>query len=74
MKIFNRYGQLVYETSDPAINWEGNYKNSNTRVESGVYYYICNVYEPRITGTEVRYVVGFIHLYAEGNAGETINK
>jgi gliding motility-associated-like protein len=71
MKIFNRYGQIVYETNDPAINWEGKYKNTNNKVPSGVYYYICDVYEPRISGTEIRTLVGFIHVYAEGHAGET---
>jgi gliding motility-associated-like protein len=71
MKIFNRYGQLVYETNDPAVNWDGRYRNSNTRVASGVYYYICDVYEPRISGVEIRTLVGFVHLYAEGYAGET---
>jgi len=68
MKIFNRYGQLVFETDDPDINWEGTYKNSNTKLGSGVYYYICDVYEPRISGIEIRTLVGFIHLYADGNA------
>jgi gliding motility-associated-like protein len=71
MKIFNRYGQIVYETNDPAINWSGKYKNTNNKVPSGVYYYICDVYEPRISGTEIRTLVGFIHVYAEGHAGET---
>jgi gliding motility-associated-like protein len=71
MKIFNRYGQLVYETTDPAINWDGRYRNGNSRVATGVYYYICDVYEPRISGIEIRTLVGFIHLYAEGYAGET---
>ncbi len=71
MKIFNRYGQLIYETNDPAINWNGKYKNTDSTVPSGVYYYICDVYEPRISGTEIRTLVGFIHVYAEGYAGET---
>jgi gliding motility-associated-like protein len=71
MKIFNRYGQIVYETNDPAISWNGKYKNTNSKVPSGVYYYLCDVYEPRISGTEIRTLVGFIHVYAEGYAGET---
>jgi gliding motility-associated-like protein len=71
MKIFNRYGMVVYETQDPDINWNGDYKNSNKKVPSGVYYYICDVYEPRISGTEIRTLVGFIHVYGEGYAGET---
>jgi len=68
MKIFNRYGQLVYETTNPDINWEGNYRNTETRLSSGVYYYICDVFEPRISGVEVRTITGFIHLYADSNA------
>jgi gliding motility-associated-like protein len=70
MKIFNRWGQLVYETDDPAINWDGSFKKTSTKVPTGVYYYICDVYEPRISGTEVRALVGFIHLYKEGHAVE----
>jgi gliding motility-associated-like protein len=70
MKIFNRWGQLVYETADPGINWDGSYKKTGTKVPTGVYYYICDVYEPRISGTEIRALVGFIHLYKEGHAGE----
>ncbi len=23
MKIFNRWGQMIYETQDPNINWDG---------------------------------------------------
>jgi gliding motility-associated-like protein len=70
MKIFNRWGQLVFETDDPAINWDGSYKKTSTKVPSGVYYYICDVFEPRISGTEVRALVGFIHLYSEGHGVE----
>ncbi len=70
MKIFNRWGQLVYETDDPDISWDGSYRKTSTRVPTGVYYYICDVFEPRISGTVVRALVGFIHLYKEGNAVE----
>ena len=63
MKIFNRFGLLVYETNDPAINWNGSYKNTKANVASGVYYYICDVYEPRIMGTMIRTMTGFIHVY-----------
>lgn len=67
MKIFNRYGQLVYETNDPDIKWDGKYRNTENKLATGVYYYVCDVYEPRISGIEIRTLVGFIHLYAEGD-------
>jgi gliding motility-associated-like protein len=64
MKIFNRFGHLVYQTTDPSINWNGSYKNTGASVAPGVYYYICDVFEPRINGVMVRAMTGFIHLYA----------
>ncbi|MEE4196743.1 MAG: gliding motility-associated C-terminal domain-containing protein [Bacteroidales bacterium] len=68
MRIFNRWGELIFETRDPLIQWEGTIKNSNKKVAPGVYYYICDIWEPRITGIEVRNKVGFIHVYtAEGS-------
>lgn len=65
MTIYNRYGKPVYNTEDPAVNWDGSY--NGRIVSSGVYYYICDVYEPRITGTVVVTLTGFIHVYS----GET---
>jgi gliding motility-associated-like protein len=63
MKIFNRFGLLVYGTNDPNINWNGKIKSSDRTVSPGVYYYICDVYEPRIVGEVIRTITGFIHVY-----------
>ena len=65
MKIFNRLGELVYKTHDPLIKWDGKYINTNDPVPTAVYYYICDVYEQRISGLEVRNLIGFIHVYTE---------
>ncbi len=63
IQIFNRWGQLMFETEDPDINWDGrNYKNGKI-VSDGVYFYICDVYEQRLTGIEVRHLHGFIHVF-----------
>ncbi len=64
MTIFNRYGKQVYTTENPDIKWDGRNQENGKLVNSGVYYYICDVYEPRITGTVVRALSGFIHVYA----------
>jgi len=45
IRIYNRWGVLVFETSDPAINWDGKDKSSNTDCADGVYFYTCDVYE-----------------------------
>ncbi|HDR68072.1 MAG TPA: gliding motility-associated C-terminal domain-containing protein, partial [Bacteroidaceae bacterium] len=52
MKIFNRWGLKVFETEDPDINWDGKISGTDKLVASGVYYYICDVYEYRLSGLE----------------------
>ncbi|MFC2098376.1 gliding motility-associated C-terminal domain-containing protein [Bacteroidota bacterium] len=68
MKIYNRWGMLVYKTEDPDINWDGKRMNSNQLVPPGVYYYVCDVYENRLTGLEVRNIVGFVYVFTEADA------
>ena len=63
LKIFNRWGTLVFETTDPDINWNGRIANSNKKVSPGVYYYVCDVYEYRLTGIVPRTLKGFIHIF-----------
>lgn len=65
MKIYNRWGQLVFETADPDINWDGLRQDNQQMVTSGVYYYICDVYEQRLTGVEPRTITGFIHVFTD---------
>ncbi|HYW94231.1 MAG TPA: gliding motility-associated C-terminal domain-containing protein, partial [Bacteroidales bacterium] len=74
MKIFNRWGQMIYETQDPNINWDGKIMGTDKLASPGVYYYICDVYEKRITGIEIRNLVGFIHLYHEKGAKNDIKQ
>ncbi|MEA2041945.1 MAG: gliding motility-associated C-terminal domain-containing protein, partial [Bacteroidota bacterium] len=64
IKIYTRWGSLVFESENPDINWDGTNMNTNTAVTDGVYYYICDVYEKRLTGIEVRNINGFIHIFA----------
>lgn len=51
LNIFNRWGQLVFETNDPNINWKGENRNGK-ELPSGTYYYTCKVFEQRVSGTE----------------------
>lgn len=50
MNIFNRWGQLVYTTTDPMINWDGTNLNGKL-LAAGVYYYTCRVYSRTTTGS-----------------------
>lgn len=60
MKIFNRWGNLIFETDNPDILWDGTVNGKN--VPSGVYYYVCDVYEYRLDGIMPRNLSGFVHV------------
>jgi len=62
MQIFNRWGKLVFKTDNPDIKWDGKDIDSKKLVTPGVYYYICDVYERRLTGIEPRNLTGFIQV------------
>ena len=65
MKIYDRWGVLIFKTNDPDINWNGCYMDNNKIVTSGVYFYVCDVFEKRLSGLEPRYLIGFIHVYSD---------
>lgn len=63
IQIFNRWGNLVFESTDPDINWDG----SNLRGEplaDGVYYYKCSVFVAQSEDSLLLYdeLKGFIEL------------
>lgn len=62
MKIYNRWGELVFETNDPDIEWDGRHKNSNEESADGVYFYVCTVYEIRLQGLVPRILKGHVTL------------
>ena len=64
MTIFNRWGIQVFYTQDPDINWDGKVNNTDRLAAPGVYYYICDVYEQRLTGEEVYALTGFIYVFS----------
>jgi len=49
MKIYNRWGGLVFKTNDPEIRWNGKKNNDGEEVPEGVYYYTCIVYITNMT-------------------------
>lgn len=67
MQIFNRWGNLVFETQDPMINWRGLNKQGKALAD-GTYFYICKVFERRVEGLVLRPEIlnGFIELFGTG--------
>ncbi|HNA94959.1 MAG TPA: gliding motility-associated C-terminal domain-containing protein, partial [Saprospiraceae bacterium] len=63
MKIYDRWGVLVFETTHPEINWSGTDMQGKDLAE-GVYYYICTYFvngQPTII-VKQNVLNGFIHL------------
>ena len=67
IKIFNRWGEKLFETTDPDIKWDGRDQQSGKDVSEGVYFYAGYYYEKSIGG-EIKKTLphksggGFIHL------------
>ncbi len=62
LQIFNRWGKVVFSTSDPDINWDGKDKSSKQDCADGVYYYVCEVYERRLNGVGQRTLSGTVQI------------
>jgi len=62
MTIFNRWGNIIFETSDPDINWDG--MNIFTKVQSpdGIYYYTCIVHQISVEGIKNVELKGTVHI------------
>jgi gliding motility-associated-like protein len=45
LRVYSRWGQLVFKTDDPDINWDGKDQQSKADCTAGVYFYTCDVYE-----------------------------
>lgn len=65
LKIYDRWGTLVYETTDPDIHWDGRDMTSGKLCTDGVYYYTCIVNEIRLEGIVPRELKGFVHLFGK---------
>ena len=62
-KVFNRWGQLVFETDKPTLDWKGQNPNGDDLAE-GTYFYTCKVYEQRVGGAVLspKVLNGYIEL------------
>jgi len=60
--MYNRWGELVFETTDPALKWDGKSKQMKQPVSDGTYYYICKVRELHYYGLEERTLKGFVQV------------
>ncbi len=62
MKIYDRWGVLLFQTTDPHIHWDGKAIQSGQLCSDGVYYYICQVNAEKLNGINSYMLKGFIQL------------
>ena len=62
IKIYDRWGLLMFETTDINIRWDGTNKANKQPCVSGTYFYICTVNEIRLAGIVPRVMKGFVEL------------
>jgi gliding motility-associated-like protein len=62
LRVYNRWDQLIFQTKDPEIKWDGRNANSNEMSSEGVYFYICEVFEKSVDSTSVRILKGTITI------------
>ena len=72
MRIVNRWGNLVFDTNDPEILWDGMNKYTNTPAPDGVYYYTCLVQQISVTGIIETSIKGTVHILGT-NTSQTPN-
>ncbi len=65
MKIFNRWGQLVFETTNPDILWNGTSLDGK-KLSNGTYFYTCLVHYTGFTiKPKSEKITGFIELLGQ---------
>ena len=62
MKIYNRWGTLVFETKDKNINWDGHFKETNKECPEGVYFYVCKVFFFSVAEVQVKELHGTVEI------------
>lgn len=62
LRIFNRWGLIVYETTDPFFKWDGTDQKNSGPCSDGVYFYEGLVSENTLLGPVQRQVKGNITL------------
>ncbi len=65
IRIFDRWGILMFKTTDPHINWDGINASTKKECPDGVYFYICHVHEIHYDGIRTRVLKGNIELIKE---------
>lgn len=71
LTIFNRWGGIVFQSTDPDILWDGTSSETGELVPDGTYYYACTVYSIRLSGLDPVNLSGYVSVFVDGGNGST---
>jgi gliding motility-associated-like protein len=60
--IFNRWGNILCDTDDPLIQWDGKSKQAKMDCPSGTYFYVCDISYIGEAGEETMHLQGSITI------------
>ena len=49
-RVFNRWGEQVWQTTDPALDWNGTHIGTGAICADGTYHYTCTAFTRRLVG------------------------
>lgn len=62
LSVLDRWGNVIYKTKDPYFNWDGTSTMSNAKISEGTFFYVCDVFEPRLKGIVKRTLKGTVQV------------
>lgn len=63
LNVYNRWGNLIYHTTDPYFNWDGTVIQTKMLCSEGTYFYTCTVNEMRVKPTKPRLLKGYVQVF-----------
>jgi gliding motility-associated-like protein len=62
LSVTDRWGNLVYHTTNPYFQWDGISQMNKQPLSEGTFFFVCNVFEPRLQGVITRTLHGYVEL------------
>ena len=68
LNILNRWGEIVFNSSDPEFKWDGTHQETLLECPSGSYYFQCLINSIRFFGIETLELNGHLQLIRDINS------
>lgn len=62
-RVYSRWGDLVFKTNNPEINWDGTHRTTGQALSPGTYFYVAEVNTIRVNGIEPKTIKGVIRIF-----------